>query len=623
VRTRRVTVAQAVVEFLIAQRTSRDGPGEQDQPFIAGVFGIFGHGNVAGLGEALLSARDRLRFYLPRNEQAMVHTAAAFAKARNRLQTMACTTSIGPGATNMVTAAAGATINRLPVLLLPGDIFATRRAAPVLQQLESNSSLDQSVNDCFKPVSKFWDRINRPEQLAPSLLEAMRVLTSPVDTGTVTLALPQDVQTEAFDFPDALFETRTWRIARQRADVASLNDAARLLATASAPLIVAGGGVIYSGACDALRRFAERTGIAVAETQAGKGVLPFDHPQSAGAIGATGTSTANRLARDADLVVAIGTRLSDFTTASNSSFANAAVRFIAINVCELDAAKRNAVPLVGDALVTVDDLESRIGSYHVPESYTRALATWKSEWEAETDRVCRGSGGDVISQAEVIGALNTTLGPRDVIVCAAGSLPGDLHKLWRARDPKGYHLEYGYSCMGYEIAGGLGVKMAAPDREVVVMVGDGSYLMMAQELATAVQEGIKLTVLLLDNHGFSSIGGLSESVGCAGFGTEYRVRGKSGQLDGTPVPVDFAANAASLGAQVIHARTRDALAPAFRGALANAHTTVVVIPVDRNARVGGYESWWDVPVAETSSLDAVRKARAAYEEAVKKQRRFF
>jgi 3D-(3,5/4)-trihydroxycyclohexane-1,2-dione acylhydrolase (decyclizing) len=623
VRTRRVTVAQAVVEFLIAQRTARDGPGEQDQPFFSGVFGIFGHGNVAGLGEALLSARDRLRFYLPRNEQAMVHTAAAFAKARNRLQTMACTTSIGPGATNMVTAAAGATINRLPVLLLPGDIFATRRAAPVLQQLESNSSLDQSVNDCFKPVSKFWDRINRPEQLAPSLLEAMRVLTSPADTGTVTLALPQDVQTEAFDFPDALFETRTWRIARQRADVASLNDAAQLLTTATAPLIVAGGGVIYSGACDALRRFAERTGIAVAETQAGKGALPFDHPQSAGAIGATGTSTANRLARDADVVIAIGTRLSDFTTASNSAFANAAVRFIAINVCELDAAKRNAVPLVGDALVTIADLESRIGSYHVPKSYARAVTTWKSEWEAETDRVLRGSGNDVLSQAEVIGALNAVLGPRDVMVCAAGSLPGDLHKLWRARDPKGYHLEYGYSCMGYEIAGGFGVKMAAPDREVVVMVGDGSYLMMAQELATAVQEGIKLTVLLLDNHGFSSIGGLSESVGCAGFGTEYRVRGKSGQLDGAPVPVDFAANAASLGAQVIHARTRDALAPAFREALANTNTTVVVIPVDRNARVGGYESWWDVPVAETSSLDTVRKARAVYEEAVKKQRRFF
>jgi 3D-(3,5/4)-trihydroxycyclohexane-1,2-dione acylhydrolase (decyclizing) len=609
-----------VVRFLAHQWSERDG---ERQKLLAGCFGIFGHGNVAGLGEALLSARDRLRFYLPRNEQAMVHTAAAFAKARNRLQTMACTTSIGPGATNMVTAAAGATINRLPVLLLPGDIFATRRAAPVLQQLESNSSLDQSVNDCFKPVSKFWDRINRPEQLAPSLLEAMRVLTSPADTGTVTLALPQDVQTEAFDFPDTLFETRTWRIARQRADVASLNDAARLLATATAPLIVAGGGVIYSGACDALRRFAERTGIAVAETQAGKGVLPFDHPQSAGGIGATGTSTANRLARDADVVIAIGTRLSDFTTASNSAFANAAVRFIAINVCELDAAKRNAVPLVGDAVVTVADLESRIGSYHVSDSYTRALATWKSEWEAETDRVFCGAGASVLSQAEVIGALNATLGPRDVIVCAAGSLPGDLHKLWRARDPKGYHLEYGYSCMGYEIAGGLGVKMAAPDREVVVMVGDGSYLMMAQELATAVQEGIKLTVLLLDNHGFSSIGGLSESVGCAGFGTEYRARGTSGQLDGAPVPVDFAANAASLGAQVIHARTRDALAPAVREALANANTTVVVIPVDRNARVGGYESWWDVPVAETSSLDSVRKARAAYEEAAKKQRRFF
>ena len=624
-RTCRMTVAQAVVEFLIAQRTSRDGPGEQQQPFFAGVFGIFGHGNVAGLGEALLSARARLRFYLPRNEQAMVHTAAAFAKARNRLQTMACTTSIGPGATNMVTAAAGATINRLPVLLLPGDIFATRRAAPVLQQLESSSSLDQSVNDCFKPVSRFWDRINRAEQLPPSLLEAMRVLTSPAETGAVTLALPQDVQTEAFDFPDALFETRTWRIARQRADVAALDDAARLLRGAAAPLIIAGGGVIYSGACDALRRFAERTGIAVAETQAGKGALPFDHPQSAGAIGATGTSTANRLARDADVVVAIGTRLSDFTTASNSAFANAAVRFIAVNVCELDAAKRNAMPLVGDALATITDLESRVAGYHVADPYARQLAQWKSEWEAETDRVfaSRGAGGGVLTQAEVIGTLNAALEPRDVVVCAAGSLPGDLHKLWRTRDCKGYHLEYGYSCMGYEIAGGLGVKMAAPDREVVVMVGDGSYLMMAQELATAVQEGIKLTVVLLDNHGFSSIGGLSESVGCAGFGTEYRMRGATGSLDGGPVPVDFVANAASLGARVIHAPTREALAAAVGQARATTTTTVIVVAVDRNARVGGYESWWDVPVAETSSLDSVRKARAAYEAALRRQRRFF
>jgi 3D-(3,5/4)-trihydroxycyclohexane-1,2-dione acylhydrolase (decyclizing) len=450
----------------------------------------------------------------------------------------------------------------------------------------------------------------------------MRVLTSPAATGAVTLAMPQDVQTEAFDFPEALFEPRTWYVPRPRADVGRLDDAARILAAARTPLIVAGGGVIYSGACAALRRFAERTGIAVTETQAGKGALPFDHPQSAGAIGATGTSTANRLARDADVVVAIGTRLSDFTTASNSAFANPDVRFIAINVCELDAYKRSAVPLVGDALATLADLEYRIDTYRVGDTYTRTLNAWKAEWEAETDRVFQDTGGDLLSQGAVIGALNAALDPRDVVVCAAGSLPGDLHKLWRTRDSKGYHLEYGYSCMGYEIAGGLGVKMAAPDREVFVMVGDGSYLMMAQELATAVQEGIKLTVVLLDNHGFASIGGLSQSVGCAGFGTEYRARGGSGQLDGGYVPIDFAANAASLGARVIRAATYDALAPAFREARASTDTTVVVIPVDRNARVGGYESWWDVPVAETSTLDAVREARAAYEKSLRRQRQY-
>jgi 3D-(3,5/4)-trihydroxycyclohexane-1,2-dione acylhydrolase (decyclizing) len=623
VKSRRMTVAQATVEFLIAQRTARDGPGETDQPFIGGVFGIFGHGNVAGLGEALLAARDRLRFYVPRNEQAMVHTAAAFAKMRNRLQTLACTTSIGPGATNMITAAAGATINRLPVLLLPGDIFATRRAAPVLQQLESASSLDQSVNDCFKPVSKFWDRINRPEQLAPSLLEAMRVLTSPSETGAVTLAMPQDVQTEAFDFAESLFEPRTWHIARPRADAGRLAAAADAIRGAARPFVIAGGGVHYSGAAAALRCFAERTGIPVGETQAGKGAFPFDHPQAAGAVGATGTSTANRLARDADLVIAIGTRLSDFTTASNSAFANPAVRFVAINVCELDAYKRGAIPLVGDALATIADLEERLGDHRVDDSYVRAVGEWKAEWEAETDRVCAPAGGPALSQAEVIAALNVALRERDVIVCAAGSLPGDLHKLWRARDSKGYHLEYGYSCMGYEIAGGLGVKLAAPDREVVVLVGDGSYLMMAQELATAVQEGVKLTVVLLDNHGFSSIGGLSQSVGCGGFGTEYRARTATGQLDGDHVRVDFAANAASLGARVLPVETRDALGPAIRYALRSERTAVVVVPVDRNARVAGYESWWDVPVAETSTRDSVREARAEYERARQKQRQFY
>ena len=614
---RRLTVAQALVEFLIAQHTERDGV---RQPFFAGVFGIFGHGNVAGLGEALLAASDRIRFILPRNEQAMVHTAAAFAKMRNRLQTYACTTSIGPGATNMITAAAGATINRLPVLLLPGDIFATRRAAPVLQQLESPAAPDISVNDCFRPVSRFWDRVNRAEQLAPSLLEAMRVLTSPAETGAVTLALPQDVQAEAFDFPAELFEPRTWHILRARPDAAMLDRAAAVLTSAVRPLIVGGGGVIYSDAVETLRRFVERTGIAVGETQAGKGVLPFDHPQSAGAIGATGTITANRIARDADVVLVIGSRLSDFTTASNTAFANPAVRFIAVNVAELDAFKRGALPLVGDARVTLEELERRVAGYRVSESYGRSLCEWKREWEEETERLFRGTGAPVLSQAQVIGAVHAALEPRDVIVCAAGSLPGDLHKLWRSRDPKGYHLEYGYSCMGYEIAGGLGIKLAAPDREVVVLVGDGSYLMMAQELATAIQEGIKISVVLLDNHGFASIGGLSAAVGCGGFATEYRRRTASGALDGTHVSVDFAANARSLGAHAVVAADPASLGHALIRARDAAETTVIVVPVDREARVGGYESWWDVPVAETSALQAVRDARTEYDRARRKQR---
>jgi len=635
VRTRRLTVGQAVVEFLIAQQSRRD---DTSQPFFAGVFGIFGHGNVAGLGEALLAARDRLRFYLPRNEQAMVHTAAAFAKMRNRLQTFACTSSIGPGATNMLTAAAGATINRLPVLLLPGDIFATRRAAPVLQQLEPGSTLDASVNDCFKPVSRFWDRINRPEQLGPSLLEAMRVLTSPSDTGAVTLSLPQDVQAEAFDFPAELFEPRTWTVARPRPDARQVDLAAAILRAARRPLIVAGGGVIYSDACDALARFAARTGIGVGETQAGKGALAFDHAQSAGAIGVTGTSAANRLAHDADVVLIVGSRLSDFTTASYSAFANPDVRFISINVAELDAYKLQALPLVGDARATLDELEPRMAEYRVPPEYASELGRLKGEWEAEVDRVCGASadraGGPsklgpydgsipMLTQAAVIGAMNAALQPRDVIVCAAGSLPGDLHKLWRSRDPKGYHLEYGYSCMGYEIAGGIGVKLAAPDREVFVLVGDGSYLMMAQEIVTAVQEAIKITIVVLDNHGFSSIGGLSESVGCGGFATEYRRRSASGNLDGDYVPVDFAANAASLGAEVLAATTRDGLAGALACARSSRGPMVIVVPVDRNARVSGYDSWWDVPVAETSTLEAVREARSGYDRARARQRHHY
>ena len=618
--TSRLTAAQAVVEFLAQQYTSADGI---EQPFFGGVFSIFGHGNVAGLGEALLQNRTRLRCYLPRNEQAMVHTAVGFAKMANRRRALVCTSSIGPGATNMLTGAALATINRLPVLLLPGDIFATRAPAPVLQQLESPSSQDASVNDCFRAVSRYWDRINRPEQLVTALPEALRVLTSPAETGAVTLALPQDVQTEAFDFPEALFRKRVWTIARPRPDRARLEDAARLLRAAKAPLIVAGGGAIYSDATGTLARFATATGIPVAETMAGKGTLPFDHPQAVGAVGVTGAAGANRLAREADLVIVVGSRLSDFTTASKTAFQHPDVRFINVNITEFDAGKHQALPLVGDARATLEEWLPLMDGWRTSADYRARLAREKAEWEEEVDRVCAPSGSSTVSQAEVIGVLNEFTGPRDVIVNAAGSLPGDLHKLWRARDPKQYHLEYGYSCMGYEIAAGLGVKLADPDREVYVLVGDGSYLMMPSEIVTSIQEGVRLTVLILDNHGFASIGGLSQAVGCAGYATEYRHRNeRSGELDGSRVPVDYVANAESLGARAIRACTPEAIRSALEAARTSDRTTAIVIPVDREHRVGGYESWWDVPIAEVSTLEAVRDARAEYERARQAERTY-
>ncbi len=612
-------MAQALVAFLKEQYVERDG---REVPFFAGVWGIFGHGNVAGIGQAL-HQDPSLRYYLCRNEQAMVHTAAAFAKMSNRLRTFACTSSIGPGATNMVTGAAAATINRLPVLLLPGDIFARRNVAPVLQQLESEHTQDISVNDAFKPVSRYWDRINRPDQLPFALMEAMRVLTSPADTGAVTLALPQDVQAEAWDYPAELFEKRVWHIARPPAERALLGAAVDLIRRSERPLTIAGGGVIYSEATEALARLAEQTGIPVAETQAGKGSLPYHHPQNLGAIGVTGTPAANILARQADLVIAIGTRLGDFTTASKTAFQNPKVRFINVNVSEFDARKHAALSLVADARVTIEELREALEGYSVSSDYRAAIAGYKEKWEAEVERLFNLRHGPPISQSEVIGVVNRFVRPEDVVVCAAGSLPGDLHKLWRARDPKGYHLEYGYSCMGYEIAGGLGVKMADPSREVYVMVGDGSYLMMSSEIVTSIQEGYKLNVILLDNHGFSSIGGLSQAVGSGGFGTDYRYRRKeSGQLDGERLPVDFAANAASLGAHALRATTCDDLELALEAARRQERTTVIVVEVDKEARVPGYESWWDVPVAEVSEVEAVRKARAEYEKMVKRERYF-
>jgi 3D-(3,5/4)-trihydroxycyclohexane-1,2-dione acylhydrolase (decyclizing) len=615
---RRLTVAQAIVSYLQKQHSSRDG---KEYRFIEGIFGIFGHGNVAGIGQAL-EQDSGLKYYLCRNEQAMVHTAAAFAKASFRMRTLACTTSIGPGATNMVTGAALATVNRLPVLLLPGDIFARRNVSPVLQQLESGSSQDVSVNDCFKPISRYWDRIQRPEQLLTALPEVMRVLTSPAETGAVTLSLPQDVQTEAFDFPEEFFQKRVWVIPRSRCDQVLLKRAAEWIHGAKKPLIVAGGGVLYSEASAALAKFAEATGIPVCETQAGKGALLYDHPQEVGAVGVTGTPGANILAREADLIIGIGTRYSDFTSASKTAFQNPDVRFVNINVAEFDAYKHAALPLTGDALATLDELRTAVAGYAVEESYRTNVARFRAEWEKEVDRIYGIRKAPPISQGEVIGVVNAAIQGGDTMVCAAGSLPGDLHKLWRTNRPGGYHLEYGYSCMGYEIAGGLGVKMANPDGAVHVLVGDGSYLMMAQEIVTSLQEGYKLNIVLLDNHGFSSIGGLSRSCGNEGMGTNYRYR-RDGKYDGDLLPVDFVSNAASLGAWATRARTRDELSSALVEGRKHPRTSVVVVETAYEERVPGYESWWDVAIAEVSEREPVRAAREKYEEALKKERIFF
>jgi 3D-(3,5/4)-trihydroxycyclohexane-1,2-dione acylhydrolase (decyclizing) len=614
----RITAAQALVRFLAAQHVERDGV---EQRFFEGCFGIFGHGNVAGIGQALYQHPDLLTYYQARNEQAMVHAASGFARMKNRLATLACTTSIGPGATNLVTGAALATVNRLPVLLLPGDVFASRRPDPVLQQLEVPSRGDVSVNDSLQPVSRYFDRIERPEQLIPAALSAMRVLVNQAETGAVTLAFPQDVQAEAYDYPDEFLAHRVWHVTRPEPDAGLLAEAVALIHSAKRPLIVAGGGVIYSEATDALRGFVDQTGIPVAETQAGKGSLPYDHPASLGAVGVTGTFAANRIAADADVVIGIGTRWSDFTTASKTSFRNPDVGFVNVNVADFDAAKLDGVALVADARVALQRLAAALEGYQVEPEYRERVARLNREWDEEVTRLYELRHQPLPAQSEVIGAVNDAARPADVMVCAAGSMPGDLHKLWRTQDPKGYHVEYGYSCMGYEIAGGLGVKMAAPEREVYVMVGDGSYLMLSSEIVTSIQEGLKLTIVLVDNHGFNSIGSLSRSLGTDGFGTQYRYRqnGSLGVDSDDPtaqlLPVDLAANAESLGAKVIRCRTIDELRSGLEAAKAEDATVVLAIEVDRYEGVPGYESWWDVPVAEVSEVEAVKAARAAYEQA--------
>jgi 3D-(3,5/4)-trihydroxycyclohexane-1,2-dione acylhydrolase (decyclizing) len=621
VRTVRLTAAQALVRFLAAQHVERDG---LEHRFFGGCFGIFGHGNVAGIGEALYAHPDLLTYYQARTEQGMVHTAAGYARMKNRLGTFACTTSIGPGATNMVTGAALATVNRLPVLLLPGDVFASRKPDPVLQQLEVPWLGDASVNDCFRPVSRYFDRIWRPEQVVSAALQAMRVLVNQAETGAVTLAFPQDVQAEAFDCPEAFLRKRVWAIPRPLPDETALSRAVEPIRAARRPLIVAGGGVIYSEATEALRRLCERTGIPVAETQAGKGSLPYDHPSALGAIGVTGTLAANRIAAQADLVLGVGTRWSDFTTASKTAFRNPDVRFVNVNVADFDAQKHAGVALLGDARATLERLADLLEGWSVDDTYRDEAARLNREWDAEVSRLY-AIEQDPPAQSAVIGAVNDAARPQDVVVCAAGSMPGDLHKLWRTRDPKGYHVEYGYSCMGYEIAGALGVKLAAPEREVYVLVGDGSYLMLSSELVTAVQERQKLTIVLVDNRGFSSIGSLSRSLGTDGFGTLYRYR-RNGSLgvdsdESTDLlPVDLAANAESLGAKVFRAETVEELRASLEAAKAETGPVVIAVEVDRYAGVPGYDSWWDVAVAEVSQVAGVRAARERYEAAREDER---
>lgn len=614
----RLTVAQALVKFLGQQFSERDGVRHK---FFAGCFGIFGHGNVAGIGQALLQAEldepGMMPYHQGRNEQAMVHIAAGYARQKDRLQTFAVTASVGPGATNMLTGAALATVNRIPVLLLPSDIFATRAGSPVLQELEQPFGYDISVNDAFRPLSKFFDRVWRPEQLPAAMLGAMRVLTDPAETGTATIALPEDVQVEAADWPVELFAERVWRIARPVPEPEVIVRAAEIIRGAQRPMIVAGGGVTYADANEELRAFVDATGIPIGETQAGKGSLPCDHPLNTGAVGATGTTAANRIAGTADLVIGIGTRYSDFTTASKSVFADPGVRFVNINVAGLDAVKQSGLPVIADAKRALPLLQQALGGYRTDDEYQRLATMLAAEWNQRVVASHHNGFGartGILAQSEVLGAVEAVMEPRDVVVCAAGSLPGDLHGMWRTRERKGYHVEYGFSCMGYEIPGGIGVAMAAPDRDVFVMVGDGSYLMMPTELVTAVQEGIKIIVVLLQNHGYASIGSLSESLGGQRYGTKYRYRSAgSGRLDGGILPVDLAANAASLGVTVYRAKTLAELQGALVRAKAGTDAALVHVDVDLYERSPAGDGWWDVPMAEVSTIESTQQARIAYD----------
>ncbi|GGZ73456.1 3D-(3,5/4)-trihydroxycyclohexane-1,2-dione acylhydrolase (decyclizing) [Streptomyces bluensis] len=622
--TTRLTVAQALVRFLAVQYTERDA---ERQRLISATWGVFGHGNVAGLGQALVEYGDDMPYHQGRNEQAMVHAAVGYARQSNRLSTHAVTTSIGPGATNLVTGAALATINHLPVLLLPGDIFATRPADPVLQQLEVPYAGDVSVNDCLRPVSRYFDRITRPEALIPAALQAMRVLADPLDTGAVTLALPQDVQAEAYDWPEEFFAERTWTVRRPAPDTRELAAAVTAIRQARRPLIVAGGGVHHSRAEEALAELADATGIPVASTQAGKGSLRHDHPQDVGGIGHTGTATADELARTADLVIGVGTRYTDFTTASGTLFTGEGVRFLNLNIAPFDAHKLAGLPIVADARAGLEELTQalELHDHRAGDSYVSEYTDDKQRWEYRVDACYECDEPDVRpTQPQVLGLLDEIVTEEDIIVGAAGSLPGDLHKLWRTRSRDQYHLEYGYSCMGYEIPAAIGVRMAAPGRPVWALVGDGTYLMMPTELVTAVQENIPIKVLIIQNHGSASIGGLSESVGGERFGTAYRYQSDDGTFTGPPLPVDLAANAASLGMRVLRAKTVRDVRSALIEARAADTPTCVHVETQTADTVSGAppaQAWWDVPVAETATRSSAVKARELYERQVSTRRR--
>lgn len=649
--TRRMTVAQAVVEYLSRQYTvDTVGGVEYRERLIPGTFGIFGHGNVAGVGQALKQYQQQdptlMPYYQGRNEQAQVHQAVGYARHTRRRQTYAISTSIGPGSSNLLTGAALATTNRLPVLLLPSDTFATRAADPVLQQLEQPYAYDITVNDAFRPLSKFFDRVNRPEQLFSAFHHGLRVLTDPAETGAVTISLPQDVQAEAFDVPVEFLAEREWRIRRPDADDEDIARAVQAIKAAKRPLIIAGGGVLYAYANDELAKFAELTGIPVGNTQAGVGVLPWDHAQSLGAIGSTGTTAANAIAAEADLIIGIGTRYEDFTTASRTAFQNPDVKFVNINVAPIDAYKHGTtLPIVADARKALAKLNAALGGYRVGADLEQKITTEKKRWDATVDEAFDTRYTPLPAQNEIIGATNRAMDARDVVICAAGSLPGDLHKMWRVRDPFGYHVEYAYSCMGYEIPGGLGVKRAAiaeaasttaaggesaPVRDVVVMVGDGSYLMMHTELVTAVAERIKLIVVLIQNHGYASIGSLSESLGSQRFGTQYRALNEEQHSfdEGETLPVDLALNAESLGVKVVRIEPGEKVIAELEQAIRDAKaapegTGPILIHVESDPLLDApsSESWWDVPVSQVSELESTQQAFQTYSDHKSRQRK--